>query len=135
MKDLTKERVEELAQEALSRGNPYIERSVPFNVDMKVRYLYRDGKVYTKEALDEAYLEHAKKDIRQGYKERGAGFYDKWYRYNCFDNGRAYDLGVSEAVNTPGCSPDVQYIEVIEATGPEPDWHKTRAQLNAERER
>ena len=133
MRKLSKARIDELAHEALSKGNPYIDRSVPFNVDMETKYIYRDGKVYTKEELDEAYLEHARKEIAYGYDERGVGYYDKWHRYNEFDNGRAYDLGVQEASNTPGCPPDIQFIEVIEATGPEPYWHKTRAQQNAEK--
>lgn len=39
-------------------------------------------------------------DEKQGYNDRLAGFYDKWYRYNRQDDGAAYDAGCIRAVNS-----------------------------------
>lgn len=33
------------------------------------------------------------KDALVGYLDCQAGYYDKWYRYNHSDEGKAYDLG------------------------------------------
>ena len=44
-------------------------------------------------------------DFNAGKKERMAGYYDKWYRYNRYDDGNAYDQGCLEAVNS-GKAPD-----------------------------
>lgn len=41
-----------------------------------------------------------KEDEKRGYKDRLAGFYDKWYRYNRKDDGAAYDKGCVRAVNS-----------------------------------
>jgi hypothetical protein len=35
----------------------------------------------------------AKSDIEQGQCDKKAGYYDKWYRYNRIDDGKAYDKG------------------------------------------
>lgn len=32
-------------------------------------------------------------DFQSGKKDKKAGFYDKWYRYNRSDDGSAYDSG------------------------------------------
>ena len=37
-------------------------------------------------------------DFIAGKKERMAGYYDKWYRYNRRDDGAAYDSGVKAAI-------------------------------------
>ena len=52
-------------------------------------------------------------DETRGYKDRMAGFYDKWYRYNRPDDGAAYDRGCAKAVDTGKC-PD--YFTIIEST-------------------
>lgn len=131
MRKITEKQIETLAQEALSRGNPYIARSVPYYIDRVEVYLDpNDGKTHTKEEMDEMYLGTARKDIKCGYDDRSVGYYDKWYRYNHFDEGRAYDRGQREAARTPGCRDDLQFIEVIEATGPKPERMMTRAERN-----
>jgi hypothetical protein len=44
-------------------------------------------------------------DRVKGKRDRLAGYYDKWYRYNREDDGAEYDRGCVEAVNT-GLCPD-----------------------------
>ena len=44
-------------------------------------------------------------DESRGYKDRMAGYYDKWFCYNRQDDGAAYDKGCVRAVNT-GKVPD-----------------------------
>ena len=51
-------------------------------------------------------------DETRGYKDRLAGYYDKWYRYNRADNGAAYDRGCVKAVDSGKC-PD--YFTSIES--------------------
>lgn len=50
-------------------------------------------------------------DFKNGESDKKAGFYDKWYRYNRLDDGKAYD----EGFNSVECFvPDgVQIIELI----------------------
>jgi len=55
------------------------------------------------------------KDRDAGFRDRMAGFYDKWYRYNHSDNGKAYDEGVALALKTNNHSEDFYLIEVIES--------------------
>lgn len=59
--------------------------------------------------------ETAKKDEAAGYRDRKAGYYDKWYRYNRADNGAAYDKGCVRAVNEGKCADDFVLIECAEA--------------------
>ena len=40
-------------------------------------------------------LKTAERDIEIGYRDRLAEYYDKWYRYNRKDEGKAYDKGAS----------------------------------------
>ena len=54
-------------------------------------------------------------DEQRGYKDRLAGFYDKWYRYNRADDGAAYDLGCVKAVETGKCPDHFTLIEACEA--------------------
>lgn len=112
MKKITNKQIEELAHEALLRGNPYINGAIRYNVDGETRYLYA-GESMTRENIDRAYIETASKDIRNGYNERGVGYYDKWYRYSRADNGRAYDFGQRLAAQTTGCSEEFHIIECI----------------------
>ena len=53
------------------------------------------------------------KDHLMGKKDRLSGYYDKWYRWNRADDGRAYDAGVKEAIADPRCVADVQIIECM----------------------
>lgn len=109
---INKKTIEELARTALQHGNPYIAKSVQFQIDGVARYIYADA-VRTKEELDEAYLDTARKDIKRGYDERMVGYYDKWYRYNHADEGRAYDMGVRYATTQSKCSDDYHIIECM----------------------
>lgn len=109
---ITKSEIKELALKALSQGNPYIENSIEHYVGTETKYVYRDGEIYTKEELDDEYLKTASKDIEQGFRNRMIGYYDKWFRYNRADEGRAYDLGCQYAVKQDKCSDEMRIIEV-----------------------
>lgn len=37
-------------------------------------------------------------DAERGYKDRLAGYYDKWYRYNRPDGGALYDEGYRQGI-------------------------------------
>lgn len=52
-------------------------------------------------------------DIKYGYKDRMAGVYDKWYRYNRKDGGRLYDLGQRLAAKEKNAPENVHFIEVM----------------------
>lgn len=45
-------------------------------------------------------IETAKHDYQEGMNDCKAGIYDKWFRYNHRDSGRAYDLGWMEQNKT-----------------------------------
>ena len=45
-------------------------------------------------------IETAKHDYQEGMNDCENGIYDKWFRYNHRDNGRAYDLGWMEQNKT-----------------------------------
>lgn len=55
-------------------------------------------------------------DIKYGYRDRMAGVYDKWYRYNRKDGGRNYDLGQRLAAKEKNAPENVQFIEVMHDT-------------------
>ena len=112
MKKITKAQIKELANEALKSGNPYIKDSIEFFVDGQTRYIFAD-EIHTKEELDNAYIDTAMKDVKNGYNERAVGYYDKWYRYTRADGGRAYDLGVKLAASTVGCTEEMNIINCI----------------------
>ena len=111
MKKITKKQIEELAQAALLIGNPYIRQATKYKKGNEIMYLFA-GEKMTREDIDKAYMETASKDIRYGYEERAVGYYDKWYRYQRADEGRAYDLGQRLAANTAGCTSEFQIIEL-----------------------
>ena len=48
-------------------------------------------------------------DFEAGKRDRMAGYYDKWYRYNHKDDGAAYDDGCKAAVAS-GNIPDICVI-------------------------
>ena len=52
-------------------------------------------KEFVAAAVEEAIenFEHYMRDYRHGYEDRQNHVYDKWYRYNRRDNGKAYDAG------------------------------------------
>lgn len=47
------------------------------------------------------------KDYLAGQRDKKAGVYDKWYRYNHSDNGHAYDCGF----NSIGFTQEIHIIE------------------------
>jgi hypothetical protein len=109
---ISKKIVNMLAKKALQSGNPYIKSSIEYFIDRVPHYLFC-GEDYTKQQLDRAYLETAERDIKNGYNQRMVGYYDKWYRYNHSDEGRAYDLGSQYAANDPKCSEEFIIIECL----------------------
>ena len=46
-----------------------------------------------------------------GYNQRLVGYYDKWYHYNCEDQGSAYDKGCMEETKSDQCVGDCTIIE------------------------
>lgn len=54
------------------------------------------------------------RDWMAGYRDATGGFYDKWYRHNRKDEGKAYDAGYQYARQIGTAKRD-QYI--IECTG------------------
>ena len=56
----------------------------------------------------------AHNDAEYGRRDRMAGYYDKWYRYNHSDDGAAYDAGVRMALQSDGCPEDYQIIETAQ---------------------
>ncbi len=53
-------------------------------------------------------------DEERGYRDRLAGYYDKWFRYNRVDNGAAYDKGCVRAVDSGKCPDHFTLIEASE---------------------
>jgi len=51
------------------------------------------------------------KDELAGYRDRIAGCYDKWYRYNREDDGAEYDKGCVRAVRSGKCPGHFNLIE------------------------
>ena len=56
----------------------------------------------------------AKTDEARGRRDRLAGFYDKWYRYNRADEGMEYDRGCVAAVDSGKCP---EHFTLIECDG------------------
>ena len=111
MKKIAKKQIEELAAKALASGNPYIKMATKYMIGRTPMFLYANERM-TREDIDKAYLETAAKDVQRGYEERAVGYYDKWYRYQRADEGKAYDLGQWLASNTEGCTEAFQIIEL-----------------------
>ncbi len=101
-----------LAMECAEKNVPYLNHSEPLHManSDEVLYKYADGKLYTADDLKNAYYEICLKDVRAGFRDRIAGYYDKWYRYNRMDEGAAYDKGVRFAVDNY----DVDEMHIIE---------------------
>ena len=64
----------------------------------------------TLENLKKQYAETFKKDFKVGYEARKVGYYDKWYRYNRFDQGFAHDLGCKLACTKNDIATDEFHI-------------------------
>ncbi len=62
----------------------------------------------TKDVNPPSESERIKNDFESGRKDHNAGYYDKWYRWNRKDNGRAYDDGFNSVAGKP-----VQIIEAM----------------------
>ena len=62
----------------------------------------------TKDINPPSESERIKNDFEAGRKDHNAGYYDKWYRWNRKDNGRAYDDGFNSVAGKP-----VQIIEAM----------------------
>lgn len=112
MKKITAKQIELSARACLAAGNPYLNSALVSYRGNEPRYHYA-GSILTREELDAAYLETARKDVLRGYNERTVGYYDKWYRYCHADQGRAYDAGQRLAASLPGCPEDLQIIECL----------------------
>ena len=97
---------EQFETQAIER-NPYIERAIPYQISGAQTYLL-DGESMTLDEINNEYLGTALRDMLNGYNERSAGWYDKWYRYSRWDGGWAYDFGQRIAQG-----PDrLNYIEI-----------------------
>jgi len=59
-------------------------------------YYIINGESIAEKQIEE---ERIRKDEQRGYEDRKSHCYDKWYRYNRSDNGKAYDRGVVKFVN------------------------------------
>lgn len=55
-------------------------------------------------------IEQALKHYEAGKRDCAIGVYDKWYRYNTYQDGQAYDIGWMEA-NKEVQNESVQFIE------------------------
>lgn len=109
---LKKTEIKELANKALESGNPYRNRAIKYFLDTKEMYIYA-GQIFTREQIDNAYLDMAMKDVKFGFDQRMVGYYDKWYRYNRADEGRAYDIGVRRALEEEKCVAEMRIIECM----------------------
>lgn len=107
---MTKTEIRNIAMELADSYNPYKEKAVKLFVGGEPRYIWATEE-YDENGIREAYIETAMKDIKNGYNERMTGWYDKWYRYNHADCGRAYDAGVKKACTMPKCEDVCNFIE------------------------
>lgn len=101
----------ETAHRFCEQYNPYrdrAERRVVNGLNIVV-YDY-NGLLYTEQELDASYCKTFKSDFIHGYSDRMAGYYDKWYRYNHADEGRAYDEGVKLATQQTSCKEEMIII-------------------------
>lgn len=109
---ISKENLNAAIAKVLAGGNPYKANAVEFFIDQRQMFIYAN-EVMTAEQLDKAYVKTAEHDIVMGYKDRMVGYYDKWYRYNHADEGRAYDEGVKLAVASGKCEQGFHIIECM----------------------
>ena len=62
-------------------------------------YVKSHDATYTLEEFEKMENERIEQDRKRGYEDRKAHYYDKWYRYNRPDDGKAYDEGCVKCVN------------------------------------
>ena len=82
---------------------------IAYYIGNEKHYLLNNGQSVSEKEYEQIKAETAKKDMAAGYRDRKAGYYDKWYRYNRPDDGAAYDAGCVKAVNE-GNVPDFFHI-------------------------
>jgi hypothetical protein len=90
-----------LSSEGLSSLS--VQKDLQSQIDMQTQ----DSKK-TKDINPPSESERIKNDFESGRKDHNAGYYDKWYRWNRKDNGRAYDDGFNSVAGKP-----VQIIEAM----------------------
>lgn len=95
--------ITDTARKMAEQYNPYKEKATKYYIANEPMYVWRDTH-YTETEILEAYIETAIRDMIRGYEMRLIGFYDKWYRYNHADEGRAYDAGQKMATENPKCA-------------------------------
>lgn len=89
-------------------------RFIPFNIDRVPYYLDKiTNNVLSLSDLTSLTTANYEKDEQKGYEDRMAGYYDKWYRYNRLDEGRAYDLGVQRALKDSKCPEEMIIVPSI----------------------
>lgn len=89
---------------------------IEFFVGGSPRYLDPNTlQVFTEDEYNEMVAVRVQHDFETGYKDRILGYYDKWYRYNRSDNGKAYDEGVEKATMEDKCSSECKIIECCES--------------------
>lgn len=81
-------------------------KTIEYNVGNEKHYM-----IGSTDYTETQYKELQAKYEKKGYEERMVGYYDKWYRYYTFDNGKSYDKGCMRAVETHKCVPDCTIIE------------------------
>ncbi len=86
-----------------------------YYIDGKKFFLLPNSESISEEEWNARRAETAAKDEAAGYRDRKAGYYDKWYRYNRLDDGAAYDKGVVRAVNEGNVPDDFTVIGCMEA--------------------
>lgn len=84
-----------------------MERLIEYYIGGRKSYLLPNGTKITEEELNAL----KEKNFQKGYKDRMAGFYDKYYRYNTFDSGASYDRGSQSATKEANCPEECQIIE------------------------
>ena len=75
-------------------------------IDGQPHYMH-NGKSLTQSDKDEI----DQKNYKLGYEHRMSGSYDKWYRYNTYDDGLMYDRGCRAAADSPKCESECVIIE------------------------
>ena len=88
---------------------------ITYFIDGKKHFLLNNGESVSEKTWNSWQEETAKKDEAAGYRDRMAGYYDKWYRYNRNDNGAAYDRGAVRATREPKCPEEFHIIECLES--------------------
>ena len=102
--------IREKTAQMVKESNPYKDVSTKFFKGNEPLFLHPCGISYTESEIDDAYAKTVSKDMTNGFNERMVGYYDKWYRYNRIDEGRAYDAGVQLAAQQSKCPEELIII-------------------------